>query len=222
MFEKAIELDPKYAAAYTFIGFSYWMEFAFGWSKEVQSLDRAFNYAQSAISMNDLEPKAHLLLGKVYLWKKQHDQAIAEAEKTIALNPNNADGLASLGEILVFAGRSVEAIGLIKKAIRLNPIPPVWYFHSLGHAYFLTGRYEQAVDTLKRVLNRTPNFYPAHIYLAASYVEMGQEDKARAELEKILKIIPKFSLKNRKGRLPYKDPTIFERLSALLGKAGLK
>jgi adenylate cyclase len=222
MFKRAIELDPNYAAAYTFLGFTQWMEFAFGWSREVQSLDRAFKNAQRAISLNDLLPKAHLLLGKIYLWKKQHDQAIAEAGKTIALNPNNADGIASLGEILVFAGRSEEAIGLIKKAIRLNPIPPVWYFHSLGHAYFLTGHYEKAAATLKRVLNLNPNFWPAHIYMAASFVEMGQVDKARAEVEEVLKLNPKFSLKNRKGRLPYKDPAIFERLSALLGKAGLK
>jgi hypothetical protein len=58
--------------------------------------------------------------------------------------------------------------------------------------------------------------------MAASFVEMGQVDKARAEVEEVLKLNPKFSLKNRKGRLPYKDPAIFERLSGLLGKAGLK
>jgi len=222
MFKRAIELDPKYAAAYSFLGFTDWTEFVFGWSAEVQSLDRAFKSAQIAISLNEFGPKAHLLLGKIYLWKKQHDQAIAETGKTIALNPNNADGLASMGEILVFAGRSEEAIGLMKKAIRLNPIPPVWYFHGLGHAYFLAGRYGEAIATLKRVLNRNPNFWPAHIYLAASYVEIGQEDKARAEVEEVLKINPKFSLKNRKGRLPYKDPAIFERLYNILRKAGLK
>ena len=222
MFERAIELDPKYAAAYTYLGFSHWMEFAFGWSKEVRTLDLAFKNAQIAISLNELGPKAHLLLGKIYLWKKQHDQAIAEVEKTIALNPNNADGLASLGEILGFAKRPVEAIELLKKAIRLNPIPPVWYFHSLGHAYFLAGSYGQAVAALQRVLNRNPNFWPAHIYLAASYVELGQEDKARAEAAEVLKIYPKFSLKNRKGRLPYKDPAIFKHLSAILRKAGIK
>ena len=111
---------------------------------------------------------------------------------------------------------------MIKKAIRLNPIPPVWYFHSLGHAFFMAGHYEEAVKTLKKVLNRNPNFWPAHIYLAASYVEMGQDDKARVEVEEVLKINPKFSLKNRKGRLPYKDPAIFKHLSDILRKAGLK
>jgi len=222
MFERAIDLDPKYASAYSGLGFTHWMEWSFGWSQDSRSLEQASKLAQRAISLNDLESKAHSLLGKVYLWKKRYDQAIIEAEKTIALNPNNADGLASVGEIMCFAGRPGEAIEFINKAIRLNPIPPVWYFHTLGHAYFLTEHYEKAVATLKRVLNRNPNFWPAHIYLAASYVEMGQEDKAQVEAAEVLKINPNFSLQYRKKRLPYKDPAIFERMSDILSKAGLK
>jgi len=222
MFERAIDLDPKYASAYSGLGFTHWMEWSFGWSLDSRSLDQASKLAQKAISLNNIESKAHSLLGKVYLWKKRYDQAIIEAEKTIALNPNNANGLASLGGNYVFSGRPREAIEFIKKAIRLNPIPPVWYFHTLGHAYFLTEHYEKAVATLKRVLNRNPNFWPAHIYLAASYVEMGQEDKAQVEAVEVLKINPNFSLQYRKTKLPYKDPAIFERMSEILSKAGLK
>jgi len=222
MFERAIDIDPQYALAYSELGWTYWMEWAFGWSQDPQSLERSFELAQRAISLDDSLFKAHSLLGKIYLWKKQHDHAIAELEKTIALNPNNADGIAGLGEILCFAGRPKEAVAVLKKAIRLNPIPPVWYFHSLGHAYFLTGRYEEAITALKRVLNRNPNFWPAHIYLAASYIELGQVEEARVEAAEVLKVNPNFSLEDRKHRLPYKVPAVFERLSDSLYMAGLK
>jgi tetratricopeptide (TPR) repeat protein len=221
MFERAIDLDPGYALAYTLLGFTHWMEWAFGWSQDPQSLEQAFKLAQKAISLNESMSKAHSLLGKVYLWKKRHDQAIAELEKTIALNPNYADGLAGMGEILSFAGRPKEAVGVFKKAIRLNPIPPVWYFHSIGHAYFLIGRYEEAISALKRVINRNPNFFPSHIYLAASYIEIGQEDKARAEAAEVLRMNPKFSLEAAGQRLPYKDQAVLERLGDSLQKAGL-
>jgi adenylate cyclase len=221
MFERAIDLDPGYALAYTLLGFTHWMEWAFGWSHDPQSLEQAFGLAQKAISLNDSGSKAHSLLGKVYLWKKQYDQAIAELEKTITLNPNYADGLAGMGEILSFAGRPKEAIGVFKKAIRLNPIPPVWYFHGLGHAYFLTGRYEEAISALKRVLNLNPNFFPSHIYLAASYIEIGQEDKSRAEAAEVLRINPKFSLEGAGQRLPYKDQAVLDRIGDSLRKAGL-
>jgi tetratricopeptide (TPR) repeat protein len=222
MFKKAIALDPKYAMAHSGLGWTHWMEWSFGWSQDPQSLESAFELAQRAISLDDSLSKAHALLGKVYLWKKQHDQAIAELEKTITLNPNYADGFAGLGEILYFAGRAEEAIGLIQKAMRLNPKYPVWYLLNLGHAYFLTGRNQEAIAALKRVLNRNPNFWPARIYLAASYLELGQVEKARAEAAEILRTNPSFSLEAGGRRLPYKDKAIIERLGESLSKAGLK
>jgi len=222
MFEKAIDMDRKYALAHTWLGWTYWVDYSFGWSLDLQLLDRAFESAQRAISLDDSVSEAHALLGKVYLWKRQHDLAIAELEKTLNLNPNYADGLAGLGEALYFAGRPEEAVGLIKKAMRLNPKYPIWYLLNLGHAYFLTGKYEEAIRTLKRVVTRNPNFWPAYIYLAASYVELGQEEKARIEVLELLRINPGFSLEAGRQRPPYKDKEVLEHLFDILRKAGLK
>ena len=86
----------------------------------------------------------------------------------------------------------------------------------------MTGRYEEAITALKRALNRNPNFWPAHIYLAASYIEIGQVDKARAEAAEILRMNPNFSLEAGGQRLPYKDQAVLERLADALRKAGLK
>jgi len=222
MFKHALDLDPDYAVAYSWLGWTYWMEWSFEWSQDPASLDRAFELVQRALSLDDSLSDAHALLGKVYLWKKQYDQAVSELEKTVALDPNDADGLAGLGEILYFAGRPEKAIGLIKRAIRLNPMPPVWYFHGLGHAYYLAGQYDEAIAALKRTLIRNPNFWPAHVYLAASYIELGRDEEARAEAEKILRINPRFSLEGKGKKLPYKDRSVIERLGKSLRKAGLK
>jgi adenylate cyclase len=222
MFEKAIALDPEYALAHSLVGWTYWTEWTFGWSQDPQSLDRAFELALRAVSLDDSLPEAHSLLGKVHLWKGRHELAIAELEKTIALNPNYADGLAGLGEILYFAGRPEEAIALVKKAMRLNPRYPVWYLLNLGHAHFLAGRYEEAIAVLERVLNRNPNVWPAHVYITASYVELGREEEARAQAEKLLKIHPHFSMESAEQKVPYKDQGVLERLGDSLRKAGLK
>jgi tetratricopeptide (TPR) repeat protein len=161
-------------------------------------------------------------LGNVYLWKKQHEQAIAELEEAIALSPNSAAGLAGLGDILNWAGRPEETVGLVKKAMRLNPKYPSWYLWSLGHAYFLTARYEEAIETLKRVLDRSPYFAPAHFYLAASYSELGRQEEARAEAAEVKRLYYETSAEAAKQRLPYKDQAVLERLFYSLRKAGLK
>jgi tetratricopeptide (TPR) repeat protein len=223
MYERAIELDPEFAYAYAGLGVTYLIEWNFFWSQDPNSLEQAFELAQKAIALDDSLPGGHQVLGEVYLWKKQHEQAIAELEEAIALSPNSADGLAGLGEILNWAGRPEETIGLVQKAMRLNPKYPSWYLWSLGHAYFLTGRYEEAIETLKRVLDRNPYFLPAHFYLAASYSEIGREEEARAEVVEIERLkSPQDSLEARRQRFPYKDQAVLERLFDSLRKAGLK
>ena len=156
------------------------------------------------------------------MWKRQHEQAIAEVEKAIALVPNHADGFEKLGDALSWAGRPKEAIGLVKKAMRLNPMYPVWHLWNMGHAYFLTEQYEEAIAALKRVLNRNANFYRAHFYLAASYSELGRKDEARAEVAELQRKWPECSLENARQRLPYKDQAVLERLFDAQRKASLK
>jgi adenylate cyclase len=222
MFERAIDLDPEFAVAYATLGLTHFLEWTLGWSQDPQSLEHAFELAQRTLDLDGSLPLGHNLLGKVYLWKKQHDKAIAELKKAIALSPNDADLLVGLGYILNWAGRPEEAIGLVKKAMRLNPRYPAFYLWELGHAYFITGRYEEAIETLKRVLDRNPDFMPAHAFLAASYSEIGREKEARAEAAEIESLNPQASLEALRRRLPYKDQAVLERLLDSLRMAGLK
>jgi adenylate cyclase len=221
-FEKAIELDPQYADAYARLGWTYLGEWVLQWSQDPQTLERAFVLEQKAITLDDSLPVAHSILSYVYLWKKQHEQAIAEAERAIAFDPNDAENYAALGNILIFAGRPQEGIGLIEKAMRLNPRYPPIYLSWLGMAYRLTGRHEEAIAALKRALTRSPDSLPAHRELAVIYSELGREAEARAATAEVLRISPDFSLEVYRQRLPYKDPAVLERQIAALHKAGLK
>ena len=222
MLEKAIALDPEYALAYSRLGRTHVADWNSGWSRDPQSLEQALELAQRAIALDDSLPDGHSLLGEVYLWKKQHDQAIAELEKTITFDPNNADGLADLGYILIWAGRPREVIGLIKKAMRLNPLYPAYYLFHLGHAYFLTDEYEEAIAAFKRARNRNPDFWPPRVYLVASYGHLGQMEEAQAEAVELERLRPDLSLEVWRERLPYKDKAALERVLDPLRKVGLK
>jgi adenylate cyclase len=219
MLENAIKLDPEYALAYSKLGFTYLMDWIFGWRHDPGSIEEAFQMAQKALKLEKSLSSAHSLLGHVYLWKKQHALAIAEKEKAIALNPSNADLYADLGEILTWAGRPEEAIDLVEKAMRLNPRYPIYYLFGLGHAYFLTNRYEEAITTFKRVVNRNPNFWPASVYLAATYTKLGQEDEARAEAQRVFNADDGLSIDDWEKRLPYKDESVLEEVLDALRKA---
>jgi adenylate cyclase len=223
MLEKAIELDPQYAGAYAVLGWTYFLDWFSQWNTDrAQSLERAFELGQRAVALDDSLPLPHRILGLVYLWKKQHDQAIAEAERAIALDPNDADGYMNLGNILTLAGRPEEGIELIEKAMRLNLHYPPVYLNNLGLAYLVAGRYEEALVPLKKALTLIPNHVPAHLLLAVCYVELGRLEEARAEGAEVLRISPTFSLEVARQNWPYKDPAVVERHVAALRKAGLK
>jgi adenylate cyclase len=222
MFAKAVELDPQFAAAYAGLGWAYFDQWSLGWSQDLQTLEQAFALAQQAIAVDPLLPHGHRLLGIAYLWKKHYELAIAEVERALALDPNHADAYVALGDIFNWAGRAEETAPLVEKAMRLNPQYPLWYLWDLGHAYYLTGRYEEAIATFKRVLARNPDFMPAHAYLAVIHSELGLKEEARAAGVEFLRLSPQLSLDALKQRLPYKDPAVLERVLNAARKAGLK
>ncbi len=219
LFEKAIELDPKYAAAYVGLALTYLHGWQLGWSQDPKTLDRAFELALTAKTLDEKLPECRALLAHVYLWRKRHDSAIAEARKVIAFAPNNADGYQDLGQILTWAGRPEEAIGLVEKAMRLDPRYPFHYLWGLGHAQALTGRFQDAIATFNELLSRSQNFVPAHFYLAFMYSEMGRMDEARSHMAEVGRLSPGVSLEDVKGRLPYKDEAVLERVISAIKKA---
>jgi len=198
------------------------MEWVWQWSQDLQSLERAFEWAQKAIALDDSLPASHALLSVVFLFKKQHDQAIVEAKRAVALNPNGADGYLELGLILNYAGQPEEAIEMVEKAMRLNPRYPSDYLWILGAAYLLRERYEEAIAIQKQALNLNPNMLASHLALVVIYSELGRVEEVQAEVAEALRISPQLSLEVWRQRAPYKDPTVLERILAALRKAGLK
>jgi adenylate cyclase len=222
MAERAIELDPRYASAYSFLAATLWWGWLTQWSQDAQALDQAFELAQKAVALDDTLAGPHNTLAWVYLMKKQHTQAIAEAERALTLEPNNPAFHHSLGDILCWAGRPVEGIEFYKKAIRLNPRATAHYLNSLGWGYFLTERYDEAIAALKQSLALNPNFLYAHLNLAGVYSALNRDEEARIEVAEFLRLNPNFSFEVWRQRIPFKDPGLIERAVANLRKAGLK
>jgi tetratricopeptide (TPR) repeat protein len=170
MFEKAVALDPQYAAAYAGLGGTYSQEWILSRGADPQTLERALVLAQQAIALDNTLPIAHSLLSVVYAGKKQYDQAIAEGERAIALNPNGADRYMSQANVLNWAGRAEDAISAAQQSIRLNPRSPSGYLFQLGWAYRLTGRYDDALPILKEVVRRSPDLAAAYLNVAFAYL----------------------------------------------------
>ena len=151
----------------------------------------------------------------------QFEKAIAEGERAISLSPNSSLVAFRAAVINLFFGRPQEAIMLAKKAIRLNPIPSAPALDILGSSYRNSKQYEEAIATLKEGIVLYPENVLSRHSLVTVYCAAGRYEEARAELQEILRIDPRFNLEQYTMRLPYKDRAVNERLLTDLRKAEL-
>jgi tetratricopeptide (TPR) repeat protein len=91
--------------------------------------------------------------------------------------------------------------------------------YSLGHAYMMTGRYDEAIATCKKAIKIEPKSLLARFYLTFAYSLSGREQEARTEAEELIRINPKSCVPRRPGF--YKNQADIERFRNALRKAGL-
>ncbi len=219
--KEAIALDPNCASAYFQLGQTHYMDVFLGLSKSPRkSVQESAKLLQKALAIDESHPLASSLLAFVYGLQGQHEKSLVQAERAVALNPNRAVPNVHLGAALFRVGRYEEAIQSLEKGIRLDPKGPMPYFAFLGHAYCYAGRYEDAIATYKKAVDLAPDSQLPHLGLAAVYSLGGREEEARAEAEEVLRVNPKFSLKQYAKILAWRKAEL-EPWIAALRKAGL-
>ena len=220
--EEAIALDPEFPPPYHFLAVTHLNDILLGTTKSPrESLARAVELTQKAISLDDSYAVGHGFLGLLYTMLRKPEEGVVEAQKGVALDPNGAHGYLYLSTALRLAGKFEEAVQPIEKAIRLNPFPPVTYFRTACMAYIGVGRYEEAIGAGKRAISVGPDDYMSHTALTAAYSLAGREEEARSAAEELLRVDPKFSINVLGKRLAHWNKEFLEQFLAALRKAGL-
>lgn len=218
----AHELDPDWARPVASLAFCHWWEARNGWSADREaSIRKGVELAEKAIAMNPNDTLGYMYLGNLRQLQGEHDQAVALREKAVALAPNDFQTTWGLGAVLFKAGQPERAIEILIRAQRLSPRHPAALLWSMAMAQLVAGRYEEAVETGKRAIVRTPNHAYPRFTQAAAYAALGRTDEAKAEAAELLRIDPSFTVSRWKPSQPFKDPAIVDRWGDLLVKAGL-
>jgi adenylate cyclase len=220
--ERSIEIDPGYARAFAMLARTYTYTYVEPRNEEYlnpTTLQRSDELARTAVQLDASLPQARTMLGSVLMFKRRHEEAIAEYEQAFALNPNFTDH--GFGLCLVFAGQPERAIEVMQASIRLEPFRNATRLAYTGNAHYMLGRYEEAVVSLRESARRMPNLRITPLWLAAAYAQLGQLDDARAAADEVRRIEPGFTIERWKVTAPYKRPEDSERLFDGVRKAGL-
>lgn len=222
LYEKAIELDPTLTTAYVGLARSYIIEwFNHWWDPNDHPPDHALEYAAKAVSLDNTDSKAQLILGSALTMKGEHDEAKFHLERALELNPNDADAFALMGTFFQDTCKCQEAIDSYLKAMRLNPYYPAWYVWKLGSAYYDARLYEDALIPLREAIDRNPKFKRARLVLVATYAQLDRIEEARNQVERLLADHPDASMKHERQLKLWGDEEGLEHWLEGLRKAGL-
>ena len=195
LFQKAIELDPRYAAAYAGLGQTYALMYE-RFDRNISWLDKAIDTGLKAVMYDASLSDAYASLGLAYFNKKMIDEALTAVWKAIELDPNNYNGYWILGRIYHITDRDHEAINYLTKALALNPDFHTVYgdlillYERLGDMEKYNDMLEKALVFYPRHLSQHPDDARAHIYYAIDLARAKRNEEAKQEAARAIEMSP--------------------------------
>lgn len=142
----------------------------------------AEEYAQKAVELDPKLPLAHEVLGEIYLYHSQIEQAIVEFQKELGVNPGHAAAYYKLADCYSRVQKFDEAERLLQRSIWLDPTS-TGPFILLGKVLEKKGETQLAVRALQRALTMDPNNPIPHHLLGEAYRSLGRAEDADRELK---------------------------------------
>ncbi len=195
LFEKAIELDPRYAAAYAGCSSAYGQMYQW-FSREEKYRAKAQELSFKALMYDSNLPEAYAAMGLSYFIWGKFEEAAASSRKAIELDPDDFIAYWTLGRIHFSSGEHEQALALFQRVI---DIKPGFYaaYADLSLSYEGLGRMEEAHAAARRLLELLPNYLlqnpddaRARIFYAATLAKMGRKDEAIREGAAALELSP--------------------------------
>jgi len=182
LFERAIEIDPRFAAAFAWLAQTYDADWYSPTEYPAQALEEMEQAARRSVSLDPELPVGHLVLGLVHQIRGELNEALAAARHANKLDPSFADSYRHMGFYLAEAGEPDEAIAVLEKGIRLSPRDPAEFLRAKSHAHFAAERYLEAVECAKQSIAQGAPTGLAWLVLAAGQAHLGQDEEAAAAL----------------------------------------
>ncbi|MGH6893671.1 MAG: FlgO family outer membrane protein, partial [Dongiaceae bacterium] len=121
--DRALELDPDFAAAYACYALSYLYEYEATWCRDRRSvLDEAYRLGRKAVALDETDARTHHALAWAAFYRDEIDLAKKESDRAINLNPHDLPNLCARSWIVMFSGHPDEALSDLNEELRRNPI----------------------------------------------------------------------------------------------------
>jgi TolB-like protein/DNA-binding winged helix-turn-helix (wHTH) protein/Tfp pilus assembly protein PilF len=182
--DRAIQLDPNFAAAYAALGEAWSMQGVWGpYGASREAYAKALYYSQKAVSLDPASAEAYASLGHSLMQNRQWKNAETALRRAIELDPNNLEAIQYLTLLLAQKDRLPEALKLIREAALNNPVA-VDFQHIYAMTLYLARQYDEAIAISQAVIELAPDRTAAYGNLGYALVEKGRFQEADAAFAK--------------------------------------
>jgi serine/threonine-protein kinase len=184
-FEKALVIDPDYAAAHLGIALYHWGQMFAGMGDPRTCLELSLKSVREAFRLDPGNSDANYVLANHYAlgdfdWK----QAERHFDRAIELNPNSQWAYTCKGIFLLSPLRRLEeALACHEKALVIDPLSlPILSNRAL--VLECMGKYEAEENALERIHHLDPNYVPGQWNRIRQRARRGRVDEAQELAER--------------------------------------
>jgi serine/threonine protein kinase/Tfp pilus assembly protein PilF len=199
LFQKAIEIDPRYAAGYAGLSEAFASQYRYA-EKDSTLLDKAIDSGLRALMYDPTVSEAYAALALAYFEKKLLDEALTAGRKAIELDTNNYIAHWILGRIYYSTDRNEDAIELFKKVVLINPEFYSAYndlsacYERMDNKVEYDNNMQKVIGLFPKYLSQNPDDARGHVMYATALARIGKREEAEKEAEKAIELSPNDAL----------------------------
>ncbi|MGD8699751.1 MAG: tetratricopeptide repeat protein [Gemmatimonadales bacterium] len=187
-FEKALDLDPDFALAYSGLADTYMIQTQ-GWGLAPRDVfPKAREAAERALELDPTLAEAYTSLGGVRLFYDwDFEAAEAAFRRAIELNPNYAPAPHWLGISLYSRARFAEASQAVQRALALDPQSPYIRMNA-GYLLYVSRQYDRALEVYNDAIRADSNAI-VRALRGGVYVQLERFEEGIADLEFVSELL---------------------------------
>jgi TolB-like protein/DNA-binding winged helix-turn-helix (wHTH) protein len=184
-FQKAIDLQPDYAAGWSGIADSYLGDAIGGIARPANVVPQGEAAARKAVELDDSLAEAHNSMAAAYFCRWDLERAERESARALELNPGLAESHHFRAYVLEGLNRTEDAVEEERKAMELDPFARPW---ALVYALIRARQFKAALTEAMLRSQAQPSNADLHGALSDAYLANGMDREAAHEMETALQL----------------------------------